>query len=257
MTQSYTVFPMRSSGNPAAMTAFLELLGLHKATGGDLGTNAVFEGASGSVAVRDLTDTGSDRTPGETTLHLAVADIEAAMAELSGAGLEGLVAGETSERRGVVRMPDGTVIGLSECRRGPSGGFRVHEQVVAASLDIVAVCTSIDFHIDAAFFAFFGFEPFGSLDDPWWCALRAGRRQGGVIGLHAPGDRRPRPGGSAATDRPALVRLGFETSEPLDALAARLHAGGHDSAQVVADEAGSKVVLIDPDGQHLEIHPTI
>lgn len=87
----------------------------------------------------------------------------------------------------------------------------------------------------------------------WWQALSA--PGAGTIGLHAPGgedDRVSRPSGTEFGDI-ALVRLGFETAEDLDALAARLRNAGHD-ARVVEDEVRS-VHVTDPDGKRLEIHP--
>jgi hypothetical protein len=266
MSQSYTVFPMRFSAEPRAMIALLEALGLQRVLDTADGTYAEFQGASGRVAVHGVGAATERRTPGDTALNLAVGDVDAAMAEMTGVGLATAASDEMDGRQGVVKALDGTVVGLRAEARQKLDGYRVHEQTVAASLDVVAVWTSADFRADASFFGVFGFEPFGSLDDRWWCALRAGRRRGGVIGLHAPGEdsvgtsTEHRSAESmdpdAETDRPALVRLGFETSEPLDALAARMQAAGY-RASVAEDEAGTKVVLADPDGQHLEIHPTI
>jgi hypothetical protein len=263
MSQSSTVFPMRFSADLRAMTTFLEALGLQRVLDAGNGTYAEFEGASGRVAVDGVAEAAGRWTPGDTSLNLAVSDVDAAVARLSGADLTTTAWDDWSGRRGVVRAPGGRMVGLCTATRTGTDGYRVHEQTVAASLDVVAVWTSTDFRADAAFFGLLGFEPFGSLDDPWWCTLRAGRRQGGVIGLHAPGEHTT----DAPTDapiltedtqavRPALVRLGFETSEPLDALAARLQTAGY-RASVAEDEVGTKVVVTDPDGQHLEIHPTI
>ena len=268
MSQSYTIFPMRFSAEPRAMIALLEALGLQRVLDNADGTYAEFQGASGRVAVHGVGAATERRTPGDTALNLAVGDVDAAIAEMTGVGLATAASDEMDGQQGVVKALDGTVVGLRAEAREKLDGYRVHEQTVAASLDVVAVWTSADFRADAAFFGAFGFEPFGSLDDPWWCDLRVGHRQGGVIGLHAPNeesngasteDHSPGSSGTdadAATERPALVRLGFETSEPLDALAARLQAAGY-PAVVAEDGAGTKVVLTDPDGQHVEIHPTI
>lgn len=51
----------------------------------------------------------------------------------------------------------------------------------------------------------------------------------------------------------ALVRLGFETTEELGALAERLRGAGYE-ARVVENEVRS-VHVTDPDGMQLEIHP--
>lgn len=258
MSRTYSVLPMRFSANPGAVIAFLETLGLHKQMDQESGGWAVFAGASGAVAVHGTETAASGPAAGDTSLNFTVADVAAAGDELRTVGLTTTVWDETYGKQGSVRTPIGCSIGLSEHGRTDlPGSYRVHEQVTAASLDVVVVWYSADFRRDAAFFAAFGFEPFDSLDNPWWCTLRAGRGQG-VIGLHAV-DTEADPGippVEALVGRPALVRVGYETSEPLDALAARLRAAGHDSASVIDDEVGTRVVMNDPDGQRLEIFPT-
>lgn len=262
MSERYTVLPMRFSRRPQEMIGFLEALGLRKRLDTETGTYALFDGASGRVAVHGIEE-GSRRTSGDTTLNFAVDDVQAVVQALADGGMQTAVWDETYAKQGIVRTADGRVIGLNENTQDDLyGGYRLHEQSVAASLDVVAVWYSDDFTADARYFAAFGFEPFGSLDDPWWCDLRTGRRTGGVIGLHGTGggsdlDRAETP--DEAPDEltpPALVRLGFETAEPLDALAARLAAAGYQAA-VVENEAGPQVHVTDPDGQHLEIHPTV
>lgn len=248
MSQPYTTFPIRFSADPDAMIAFWETLGLTREVHADDGGPAVFRGASGMVAVRGAGSAEADAEVGTTSLSFAVADVDTASAELSEAGLEPKIWDEPAGRQGSVRSPIGGSVGLSEnLPRDVGGAYRVHEQTVAASLDITVVWYTTDFRRDAAFFAMLGFEPFDDLDNPWWCSLRAGRGQG-VIGLHR--------AESDPVGAEALVEIGFETSEPLDALAGRLRAAGHDSATVFDDEVGTRVVVTDPDGRKLEIHPT-
>ena len=265
MSHDYTVFPIRFSAQPQAMIAFYTALGLAKTFDHDSGTWAVFRGASGALAVHGLAEAESDKVAGATSLNLTVADVSAAAAELAGRGIETTAWDETFGKQGAVTSPDGRVVGLNEEQQDDLyGGYRIHEQRVAASLDVVAVVESADFAASAEFFAAFGFTPFGSLDDPWWCELRSPTRLAGALGLHRPtGDADDLPVGNitceseGATQRPPLlVRLGFETSEPLDALAARLAVAGYADAAVVDDEGGSRVVVIDPDGQQVQIRPT-
>ncbi|HET9646979.1 MAG TPA: VOC family protein [Microlunatus sp.] len=243
---SYSVLLTRSSADPVAMVAFLQTLGLRSVQHDDSG-GAEFAGRAGLVAVR----AAAAAEPGTTVLDFAVTEVSAAERALAGAGLrvETWDAGDGG-RAGRVVLPGGLVLGLDqETAQERFGDLPVHEQKVAASLDVVAVRPSSDFATDASVLANFGFEPVGGLDDPWWCPLRAGRTSG-VIGLHSPGDE-PVPTAPDASP----VRLGFETSEPLDALAGRLRAAGHD-ATVETGEGGAKVVVTDPDGQQVEIHPT-
>jgi hypothetical protein len=247
------------------MIEFYAALGLAKAFDHESGSWAVFRGSSGALAVHGLADAETVQVGGLTSLNFAVADVSAAADELAGSGLEATSWDEPFGTQGAVLSPDGRAIGLNEDRRDDLyGGYRVHEQVVAASLDVVAVVESADFPASAAFFRVFGFTPFGSLDDPWWCDLRSANPRVGVIGLHGPAPAEEE-GGAGAPDResdraaqppPLLVRLSFETSEPLDALAARLVAAGYPSATVVDAGAGSRVEVNDPDGQRIQIRPT-
>src|SRR5699024_1739970 len=84
---------------------------------------------------------------------------------------------------------------------------------------------------------------------------RHGLVSSGVIGLH-----KPMPGEvpHAATpapfaERTSTVRLGFQTSEELEALAERLDRAGY-PARVVSEQV-TAVYVVDPDGCELEIHP--
>ncbi|GAA3626246.1 VOC family protein [Microlunatus ginsengisoli] len=247
---AYAVFPMRFSADPAPLIEFWRTLGLRQLDGAS-GGYAEFAAASGLLAVHPAEPAGSGASPGQTTLNVAVADVDVEADRLAAAGWPTRVRDEPYGRQGVVTGPAGRLIGLNAI---PSRGGEVDGgQRIAASLDVVAVWYSDDFTADAAFFGAFGFEPFGSLDNPWWCDLRAARRRGGVIGLHGTGGGGPAAGGAG----PALVQLGFETSEPLDALAARLVAAGYADARVTDGEAGIAVEVADPDGQRVEVHPTI
>jgi hypothetical protein len=50
------------------------------------------------------------------------------------------------------------------------------------------------------------------------------------------------------------VRIGFETSEPLDRLADRLRAVGF-APTMITDVPDPRIVLIDPEGDEVQIHP--
>ena len=50
------------------------------------------------------------------------------------------------------------------------------------------------------------------------------------------------------------VRIGFETSEPLDRLGDRLRAAGF-APTMITDGPDPRIVLIDPDGDEVQIHP--
>lgn len=251
----YRVFPIRFSADTASMVRFLEVLGLRSVLESVDGGYVHLEGAAGSLAVHPTDSAASDVGHGWTSLNLLAADVGAAAAELRQAGREATTWDEAYGLQGAVLAPDGHAIGLNEARPADLYGYRVHAGE-SMPIDVVAVWYSDDFARDTAFFADLGLRPQGGLDDPWWRAL-TGQADSGTVGLHAPtGPSAPTHAdpGTAGLDAPALVRLGFETAEPLDDLVARLEAAGY-VATLTADEAGPKVVLVDPDGQPLEIHP--
>ncbi|MFT4218699.1 MAG: hypothetical protein QM619_16145 [Micropruina sp.] len=152
----------------------------------------------------------------------------------------------------------GDVIGLNEGQDDLYGGYRVYEATTPPTLDVVAVCVTPDLKAEASYFHPFGFTA-PSYDDPWWIGMRAGERSG-VLGIHygepAPRDAEGglRPDGDLFGP-PYDVRIGFETDEALDELASRLEAAGVEPTRT-SDEAGPKLVLTDPDGEWIEIHPT-
>jgi hypothetical protein len=254
MTLSYAIWPLRFSPDPAAMIDFYSRLGLHQALSHDDGTFATFEGRSGTLGVHDARTTTSGAVPGHVALNLATPDVEAAASELTGHGYEVRVWDETYGKQGVVVARDGRVIGLNESHQDDLyGGYRVHDVSAPPELDVVAVCVTTDLRAEAAYFAPFGFTA-PSYDDPWWIGLRAGARSG-VLGLHA-GEVESR---SARPDDDPFepvyeVRVGFETSEPLDRLADRLRAAGC-APTMITDGPDPRIVLTDPDGDEVQIHP--
>lgn len=254
MTCSYAIWPLRFSPDPAAMIEFYARLGLRQTLSHDDGTFATLEGRSGALGVHDARTTTSGAVPGHAALNVATADVEAAAAELTRSGYEVRVWDETYGKQGVVVSRDGRVIGLNEKHQDDLyGGYHVHDAATVSPLDVVAVCVTPDLKAEAAYFAPFGFTA-PSYDDPWWIGLRAGDRSG-VIGLHA-GEveaRNPRPDGDLF--EPVYeVRIGFETSEPLDRLADRLRAVGF-APTMIPDGPDPRIVLIDPDGDEVQIHP--
>lgn len=95
-----------------------------------------------------------------------------------------------------------------------------------------------------------------------WQALRA-QPGSGTIGLHPPFGKSPDPERSTDTDgtpnnpvgTPIRFDLGFETDEPMNVIAARLVAAGYADARVDEQPFGSSVIVTDPDGCLVQIHP--
>jgi len=249
---SLAVFPLRFSSRPAAMIAFLRTLGLAPSlTAGEDSFGDLHAGA-GRVMVHSAASTASGAAHGDTDLCLIVPDALAAAKQLEAEGLEVAVWDESYGKQGVITGPAGEAIGLNEDQED-SYGYQEHDPAGAdARLSVVAVLASDDFARDAAFFARLGFVPEGTADEHWQALRGPGRS--GIIGLHAPGPdaRRTRPGDGQFG--PSLqVRLGFQTSEDLAQLAARLQSAGYD-AQVRGPQGARAVHLTDPDGSHVEIH---
>lgn len=118
---------------------------------------------------------------------------------------------------------------------------------------MVAVCVTPDPKAEAAWFAAFGFSA-PSDDDPWWLGLRAGELSG-VLGVHA-GEIDDADVGLADDPfrSPYEVRIGFETHLPLTAEADRLRAAGL-LPTVITGEPVPRIVLTDPEGEEVQIHP--
>jgi hypothetical protein len=257
MSRPYAIWPLRFSPNPAAMIEFFATLGLDKALSHADGTYASFAGRSGGLGVHSAAQTASGAVTRHTALNLTTADITAATAELAAAGLQVRVWDETYGKQGVVITPEGLVIGLNEDTQDDLyGGYQVHEPTIAAPMDVVAVRRTDDLPREAAFFGSFGFTT-DSLEDPRRVRLHATERSGGVVYLDQ-GEVRPQPAIRSADDQfgpPYQVQLGFETSEPLDVLAARLGDAGYQAARV-REQAGEHVSVTDPDGGKIQIHPS-
>lgn len=254
MTPAYVIWPLRFTPDPVAMIDFYRRLGLHQWLSHDTGTFATFVGRSGTLGVHDARTTTAGMVPGHAALNLATQDLESAATELRSIGHEVRIWDETYGLQGAVAARDGRTIGLNQERQEDLyGGYREHETGAAPLLDVVAVCPTPQVRAEAAWFASFGFVA-PSYDDPWWIGLRAGARSG-VLGIHA-GEietRHARPADDLLG--PAYeVRIGFETVEPLTVLDERLRGAGLEPT-MITDGAGPRIVLTDPDGDEVQIHP--
>ncbi|HEX7351012.1 hypothetical protein [Brachybacterium sp.] len=261
----FTVFPLRFTRDPKALIAFLRTLGMAPAiTAGDDGFGDLVAGA-GRVMVHSVQGAESGAAHGDTDLCLAVPDADRAARDLADAGIEATIWDESYGRQGRLDGPAGEGVSLNE-HQSDLYGYQGHDPSAGDHrLAVTAVVMSEDFGRDAAWFARLGFVADDAADhedagdhegagDQWWRELR-GPGRAGTIGLHrpVPEDRRTRPTGEEFGDC-LQVRLGFSTTEALDALAERLTAAGHPARLVEGDRARS-VRVTDPDGLTVEIHP--
>lgn len=170
-------------------------------------------------------------------------------------GLDISVMDESYGRQGCVTGPGGEQISINEEQSDDYGYTRAETPQADARLSVSELRYSSDFERDIEFFRLFGFERADG-DGVWWQGLRASA-QSGVIGLHRPSSA----GELSAFDSPdpvervAMAQIGFATRERLEDLQARLQAAGHSSARIIADDAATRVHVVDPDGCVMEIHP--
>lgn len=242
---SYAVNLYRFSDDPGAMVAFYETLGLRTRVTSGNGRFALLQAGAGWVAVHPAEGSDAGAVPGETQLVFLVEDGDAAAAasDLAAKGLDVREWDESYGRHAAVRTPLGCDVWINE-HQDDLYGYRAHDDGDPGPIQVCAVHYSADFDRDAAWFAHFGLGPVGT-GDAWWRALDGGR---GRVGLHGPSEEHPE-----RTAPVCQVDAGFETPEPLDALAERLVAAGH-HPRVVTDEFLTALHVTDPDGMPLQIH---
>ncbi|MGP5375106.1 VOC family protein [Brachybacterium alimentarium] len=257
---AFTVFPLRFSADPAALIAFLRTLGMTPliTTEGD-GFADLVAGGGGRVMVHGAGAASATAAPaGETQLSTAVRSVGAAAEHLRAAGLEVTVWDESYGHQGNLTGPHGEAIGINEDQADPYG-YVLHDGSEAdPRLSVTAVRASAEGperDRDIEIFAALGFVPVDGGNHGYRALASPGH---GSIGLHEPssGMVACRPGGDPGHPdlQVSLVRLGFETSEDLDELAARLSHAGY-PAHVVTDEGERRLHVTDPDGQVVEVHP--
>lgn len=244
------VNPYRFSADPIAMLTFLEALGLVPVVSSASGYT-LLQAQSGYVAVHPPDDSPTGPIAGETHLVLLTDDATAAADHLRAAGLPTTTWDESYGRHAGVVDPRGDGILINE-EQSDLYGYTGHPAASPGPVGVTAVRYSHDFAADLPFYAALGFQV-ATDGGEWWQGLRAGP-ESGVIGLHFTEDALPVSAGGSEIGPNPLVNLGFETDEPLAALAARLTAAGH-PAEVVTDAAATKVHVTDPDGCLIEIHP--
>jgi hypothetical protein len=247
------VLPLCFTAEAHALIDLLCALGMARAvTAGDDSFGELVAG-HGRVMVHGARGSETGAAPGDTDLCLSTEESDRSAEALRAAGFPVDVWDETYGRQGLITLPGGESIALNE-RQRDLYGYRGHEAEAAdPRLSVTAVLASADFDRDADWAGRLGFvaeDP----GDQWFRALR-GPAGAGILGLHrpGPGDRRSRPTGSEFGDS-LQVRLGFETTEDLGELAARMAAAGHPARLVEEGEVRS-VHLDAPGGRRIEIHP--
>lgn len=229
----------RFSDDPAAMARFLETLGLGVLVSKGDGWFDL-RGRSGAVALHGSGDRSNANAPGGSTgLVMVAPDARTAAKYLESQGLTTRTWDESFGVQTVVETPFGGKLLINE-EQTDFYGYERHEDPNPGPIDVVTVYFTDDLDAAAHFFERFGFEP--DDDGSEEChALRNGDR--GVINLHRSHD----------DQAPGAVGMSFETSEPIDALAARLTEAGYPAR--IAD-GPRRVEVTDPDGIGTEIWPS-
>src|SRR5699024_2163768 len=246
------VNPYRFSDDPPAMVDILEERGMRKAvtTSGDW--FGLLRAGAGWVGVHRASTEPGGSPAGQTQFVLLAGDARSAADLLEELGVPATVWDESYGRHAGVVDPAGGGVWINE-HQADLYGYIGHDGEADPGLSVTMVRASADREADRAFFARFGFvpEPGGN---EWWQALRASEYSG-VIGLH-----KPMPGEVTHAAPPApfaartsTVRLGFQTSENLEALAERLDRPGY-PARVVSGRVTAVYVGL-RNGCELEIYP--
>lgn len=249
---TFTITPYRFTHDVPRLVAFLEAVGLRRSvTTAGLGFAVMVAEHGGAVGVHQAGDAETGASAGETQLVFSVDSADDAARTLRQYGLDAITWDESYGRHAGVLDPTGGGIWINE--EQDRYGYQSHDVAPGGGAAVTAVRYSTDMAADEAFFAAFGLARHGHGDE-WWTPLTGDAV--GILGLHKPsGDEPPyRATPGAPLPTVSLVSLGFETTRDLAELAAVLTDAGF-PAEVVTDEAATKVHVTDPDGCHVEIHP--
>ncbi len=249
-TADLVVRPVRFTDDVPAMQAFLELLGLRPRIVAERGGWVDLVSAAGMVALHSAADSTLGARPGETSLSFEVADAEATRDRLVAAGFDAAVVDESYGRDVVVTDPTGHELLINEQATDLYGYRRLHPTDGSAATSdrapllagVVPVCFADDTETFHRFLVALGLT---GQPDPDYAAYDAGGH--GWVGVHAaePSDDH---------DTATALSLAVEPDR-FDALEQRLRAAGLDVTR--RDQPfGSSLVLVDPDGQSVEVHPT-
>ncbi|MFW6596933.1 VOC family protein [Propionibacteriaceae bacterium Y2011] len=236
--------PYRFTDDPPGMIALLRAVGLRTVVSGPADRFAVLAGRHGRIGVHDTATAGPDNRVVSTSLGFETPDAERAADHLRSRGLQVDLIDEAYGRRLEVRDTSGRTTWINEemhdlygYRPGPAA-----DTTVATAVDVVAVWFTDDPAGITDCLGHFGFSPAPNGPEDASTTWRELRSAGGVVGLHR---RTHQPVDGA--------ELGFSSEESLPTVVERLQDAGFDDAALVAE--GSYVVVTDPDGRRIEIHP--
>ncbi|HYJ66352.1 MAG TPA: VOC family protein [Nocardioidaceae bacterium] len=226
-TDDCIVRPLRFTDDIPVMRGFLELLGMAPRVEAQGGGWVDMVSGAGMLALHEAASSSTSGRPGQTNLSFEGVDLDALAARLTDAGWsDATIWDEAYGRVLSVTDPSGVPIwvdGYSD----DDYGYRVHVPDRDRRWSVMPVRSTANVEEYARFLGRFGLPDAGG-DAP---------TLGGHVGL------------VRVESGPETVRLGFATEEPLDDVATRLRAAGHDPTV-----AGRQLTVVDPDGQPVVVN---
>lgn len=227
----FTVCLYRGTNDVDNMVAFLQTLGMGPVFYREDDDDLIYvPGLGGLIALYENPDRGR---PARAELAFQTNDHEAAARLFQSYDVK-VDTPEQSEQDGVTVLDvNGQSIWVTEIQ----GEFA--KPAVEPTVEVLALRYTPRPFSDGEFFEVLGFTNQWDGAADW--RLLAADEPAGRIGL-APGNVRGCDPGQAS------VQLGFDTSEPLDQLAARLKAAGYCTGDIVSDTETPFLTVTDPDG---------
>lgn len=236
------VRPLRFTDRIPEMRAFLETLGLGARVECEGGGWLDLVAGAGMVALHSARTSGTGGQPGDTRLSFESSDLDGLAERLRAAGFaDATVWDETYGRVLSVTDPTGDRV-WTDGYNDDDYGFRVHVPTRDERISVMP----IRFAAAAPMGTFLTAVGLPAVTDGSGAAVL----HGGHVGLVAVRSHDARP--STMSGR-AVVQLGFATAEPLDVLAARLLAAGHENQTRENGLLGDTLTVVDPDDQPVAI----
>lgn len=231
MTADFVVCLYRPTHDVERMSAFLEVVGLHRTVRRDGDGAAFVWGRGGMVA---LFPAEGPARPGRSELTLETTDLGAAEQAVQVAGLAARRISDTDFPGISVTAPDGRTLWIAESFRDPDdqGSDYPHH-----ALDVLALHHSSNPDDAVGLFELFGFRPIARGDNLW--LVMFGDEASGAIAIEGRGQ--------TAEQGPIMVQLGLRTEEPLAEVAARLQAAGHPVGEITTVGGFPFLSVTDPD----------
>lgn len=240
------VAPLRFTEDVQAMRSFLELLGLRSRIESESGSWVDMVAGAGLVALHSAATSDTGGKPGETRLVFEAEDLPALAGQLNKAGVADVsIFDEAYGRSLSCTDPLGESVVVNG-RQDDLYGYRLHDAKPDVRWRVMPVRFTDPMAGYVDFLEALGLAVQGERDD--YFTICAGSGDTGQVGVHYVGnDELPLVAG------PAAVHLTFETTEPLDQVAARLSRHGLDAA-VEREDFGAVLFVTDPDGRPCQVH---